>query len=301
MDLDQLKTALDVARLGGFAPAARRKGVDPSAVSRAVATLEAELGFRLFQRSTRRLSPTEAGARYLARIEAVLEALAAAEEEAQGLTAAPRGVLRLTCSVAFGQARVAPLLGAFRAEFPQLGLELISADQRLDLVAERIDLALRLGPDPGVGGIAAKLAEVSYVACASPDYLSAGPPLTRPDDLAGRACLLLDRPEFRDAWRFEAADGTAREIPVTGDLVFSSPLALLSAAEAGLGPALLADWLAEAGLAAGRLRALAPGWRVSARAERSGVWAVYPSRSFLPAKTRAAIDFFRRALKRRAV
>lgn len=299
MDLEQLKTALDVSRHGGFAATARRRGVDPSVVSRAVAALEAELGFRLFQRSTRRLSLTEAGERYLSRVDGILEALEAAAEEAQGLAAAPTGVLRLSCSVAFGQARVAPLLSPFRAAFPRLGLELISTDQRLDLVAERIDLALRLGPEPGGDVIAAKLATVSYRLCASPAYLAAAPPLARPEDLAEHACLLLDRPEFRTAWRFERAGAPARDVAVRGDLVFSSPLALLAAAEAGLGPALLADWLCEAPIAAGRLSPLLPAWRASVREAPSAIWAIYPSRSFLPAKTRAAVDFFRGAFRRR--
>ncbi len=295
MELGHLAILLDVARRGGFAPAARLNDLDPSTVSRIVAGIESELGARLFHRSTRTLTPTEAGARFLARAEAIVETMAAARDEARSASDALDGALRLTASVAFGQRMIAPLLPALRDAHPALRLELLFTDARLDLVADRVDLAVRLGPEMAGDLVAAKLRATRYRVVASPDYLRAAP-LATPADLAGRSCLLLDLPAFRERWRFRDADGAALEIPVSGELVISSALALHDAAVAGLGPALLADWLIADALADGRLVDVFPAHAATATRFDTAAWIVYPARTFLPRKTRAAIDFFRARL-----
>lgn len=296
MNMTDVGLFLDAARLGSFAAAARSRGLDPSSASRSVAALEAELGVRLFQRTTRRFSLTEAGALWRARVEPLVEEFARAAAEASQASGAPQGQLRLTASVALGVSRITPLLPAFRDAFPALKVECLFTDANLDLVAERIDLALRLAPAIEGDLIATKLFDTRYHVVASPRYLETAPPLRAPDDLAGHRCLLLALPAFRARWLFRDAKGRIEEVAVDGDVVISSPLALRASALTGLGPALLSDVIIGEDLRAGRLVDLFPKRRATATTFETGAWAVYPSRAFLPGKVRAAIDFFRSAL-----
>lgn len=282
---------LEISRLGGFAPAARARNVDPSAISRRVADVEARLGLRLFERTTRRLALTEAGAAYLARVEEALELLDAAREEAQATRARPSGLLRLTASVAFSEARLQPLLPDFLERFPALSLELRATDATLDLLAERIDLAIRLGPEPDGVLERRRLRPTRYRVCAAPSYIERAPPIARPADLAAHPCVRFTLPDFRSRWRFQRPDGAVEETPVSGRLALSTALGVRDAARAGLGPALLADWLIDEDLASGRLVELLPDWTAAATRFDAAAWLVYPSRRYLPAKTRAAIEF----------
>jgi DNA-binding transcriptional LysR family regulator len=298
MDTDDLALFVEVARLGGFAAAARARGVDASSVSRAIAGLEARLGARLFQRTTRRMSLTEAGATTLARVQPLVEELGRLGAELRDAPAAPRGLLRLTASVSFGQTCILPLLPDFRARHPEVALDCLFTDATLDLVAERIDLAVRLAPAVEGDLVAAKLIDTRYRVVASPAYLAAAP-LARPDELAGRSCLLFALRDFRTRWLFRDAAGREQAVAVSGDLTLSPAGALREAAIAGLGPALLPDWLVGDDLAAGRLVDPFTGWRAAATTFDTAAWLVYPSRAFLPAKTRAMIGFLRDALRRR--
>ena len=278
---------------------AKTRGTDPSTVSRAVAALEARLGVRLgerlFQRTTRSLSLTEAGDIYLARALPLIEELARIGAEARATKAEPKGVLRLTASVAFGQAMILPLLPAFRAAYPDIRLECLFTDQNLDLIADRIDLAIRLAPEIGGDVIASRLMTARYRVVASAAYLANAPSLATPEDLAAHRLLLFSIRPFRTRWLFRTAEAT-REVAVTGDIVISPAGAIRDAALAGLGVALLPNDLTDPEIAAGRLTRLLPDWAVTATSFDTGAWLVYPSRSFLPAKTRAMIDVLRAAL-----
>ena len=296
MDLEALRIFSEVARRGGFSAVARDRGLDPSSVSRAIGMLESDLGVRLFQRTTRRLTLTEAGGLYLDRIEALIDGLDAARDEALAITTGPAGTLRLTASVAFGHACLTPLLPAFRAAFPALRLELLLSDANLDLVAERIDLAIRLGPSVEADVVGIKLLDTRYKVCASPSYLTAAPPLATPDDLRDHRCLRFSLPEFRARWLFRTGDGPVGEVPVDGDLVVSNALVLRDCALAGLGPALLPDWLIETDLTQGALVDCFPDHRIAATGFDTAAWLLYPSRTFLPNKVRVAIDFLRQRL-----
>ena len=274
---------------------AKTRGTDPSTVSRAVAALEARLGVRLFQRTTRSLSLTEAGDIYLARALPLIEELARIGAEARATKAGPKGVLRLTASVTFGQAMILPLLPAFRAAYPDIRLECLFTDQNLDLIADRIDLAIRLAPEIGGDVIASRLMTTRYRVVASAAYLANAPSLATPEDLAAHRLLLFSIRPFRTRWLFRTAEAT-REVAVTGDIVISPAGAIRDAALAGLGVALLPNDLTDPKIAAGRLTRLLPDWAVTAPSFDTGAWLVNPSRSFRPAKTRAMIDVLRAAL-----
>lgn len=292
MDLQDLSLFVEVARQGSFAAVARDRGLDPSSVSRSIAGLEARLGTRLFQRSSRRMVLTEAGELYLARLPGVIEELERLRDETASLRAGPVGSLRLTASVAFGQVCLLPLLPAFSAAFPRLKLELLLTDANLDLLADRIDLAIRLGPSVRADVIGVKLMPTRYRVVASPGYLAAAGVPEQPWDLSVRPCLLLSLAGFRSRWVFRSGGGQV-DVAVAGQFVISNPLALHAAAVAGLGPALLADWLIAGDLALGRLVDLFPDHEVTATTFDTAAWLLYPSRAYLPRKTRSVIDFLR--------
>ncbi len=294
MDISTLRTLVDVMRRGSFAAVARAHDLDPSSISRSIAALEDEIGFKLFQRTTRRLAPTEAGALYFERIQPLVEELDRARLEAVDLASAPAGNLRVTASVSFGQKCLAPLLPALRESYPALSIELILSDSVLDLIEERIDVAIRLGPPADSSLIGTQLMRTRYRVCASPAYLKQHAAMKEPADLADRDCLLFPLRGFRNRWRFRSKDGALLEVPVKGKVVISSALALHRAALDGLGPVLLADWLLDDDIARGALVDLFPQHHVTATDFDTAAWILYPSRGYVPLKLRAFIDFLKR-------
>ncbi len=297
MDTRLLTNFLDVVQAGGFAAAARHLEQDPSSISRSIAALEHELGVRLFQRTTRKMSLTEAGRQFAARVEPLLAELDHAREEVQSERTAPRGRLSVSTSVAFGQICVMPHVAAFCERYPEIQLDLKFTDRNVDLVAERVDLAVRLGPSVDADVVASRLMTTRYRVCASPDYVRH---LGRPSEPAGLAalrCICFDLPEFKTQWRFRAPSSTlVEEVTITPRMTLSGALAVRDAALAGLGPALLADWLVARDLNAGALIDLFPHHAATATTFETAAWLLYPSRSFLPVKTRVMADYLREHL-----
>lgn len=295
MHLDQLRTFVEVVRQGSFAGAARTLNLDPSKVTRAVAALEGELGVRLLQRSTRQLALTAPGEGYLAQVEPLLRELDLASEQLRAGQGQLHGLVRVTASSAFGQTVLVPLLPALHARHPGLEIELVLTDAVVDLVAQRIDLALRLGPSIDSTLVGQRLRAVRFHAVASPAYLKQHGKPRRPEDLANCACLRFPLPGYRTQWQFRQKDDV-QTVPVHGWLVASTALALRQAALDGLGVALLADWLVGDDLAAGRLLDLMPQWEATATHFDSGVWLLYASREHLPQRVQAVRDFLRERL-----
>ena len=288
---------IEVSRSGSFAAAARILNVDPSSVSRAVSQLEAELGVRLFQRTTRQLSLTAAGEQFLARIEGVVTELEQIQDDLNQDNTMPRGHLCLSASVAFGQICIMPLVPDFLQQYPEIQLELKLTDRNVDFASERVDLAIRLAPSLDLDAIAIKLMDTHYRVCASPAYLAQHPEIKQPSDLSQHLILTHDLPDYRKRWIFKDHDEVTLDVAVKPKLIASTALALRDAALSGLGPALLADWLIKQDLASGTLIDLLPDHQVSATNFNTGAWLLYPERAFLPRKTRLAIDFFRQAIK----
>lgn len=297
MDTEALKTVTLVAQQGSFAAAARVLSVDPSSVSRTVAAVEADLGLRLFQRSTRSLSVTEEGEAYLARLVPLLEELDHAQDEAREVSRHPAGTVRLTTSVAFAHTCVVPHLADFAAQYPDISFEILPSDANLDLAANSIDLAIRLAPEPTGDLISTKLMDTRYRVVASPEYLESRALLSVPTDLRNHNCLRFALPEFRARWRFRTAAEDLIEVPVSGNVIIANALSLRRAALDGLGPALLADWLIESDISTGALVNVFPDMECTATEFDTAAWVLYPSRSFLPQKVRVTIDFLRAALK----
>jgi len=292
MDTDALRTLQLVAHHQSFAGAARVLDVDPSSVSRLVASVEAQLGLRLFQRSTRQLTVTEAGALYLGRVGPLLDDLDLARDAAAQIGTQPGGRVRLTASVAFGQEVIVPHLAALRTTLPDITLEMVLSDQSLDLVAAQVDIAVRLAPAPKGDLISTRLMSTRYRVVAAPSYVAAHGAPSTPEALAQHDCLRMTLPEYRTEWRFRSAEQDTA-VPVSGSVLISNALALRAAARAGLGPALLANWMTDGDIARGDLVDLFPHHEVTATAFDTAAWLLYPSRTYLPAKVRAVIDFLR--------
>ena len=299
--MEALEVLREVMRRGSYAKAALARGVDPSSISRTILGLEDQLGIRLFQRTTRRLSPTEAGAVYFQRMEPLLEEFESARLEALDIDRHPRGTLRIAAPASFAQLNLVEPLAELAKLYPELSFDLILTDAALDLVAERIDVAVRLGPLAPSQLVAVRLASMRGSVCASPAYLAEHARPRRPKDLAFHKCMLLDMPGFDSIWRFESSKGKREEIAVSGRLRSSNAIALKQFALAGLGVALLARWISGRELEEGQLIDLFPRYEVtSANFDHPAVWILYPSRAYLPLKVRVLIDYLKARFARRS-
>jgi DNA-binding transcriptional LysR family regulator len=288
--LDKLAALTAFAKVveqGSFARAADRLGLSTSAVSRHVAELESHLGARLLNRTTRRLSLTESGRAFHERAVQLLADLEEAEAAVTAHALAPRGTLRLTAPITFGERHLAPAIAAFAEQHPQLRFDVDLSDRAVDIVEEGYDLALRIGAVGSAALIARSIGRAQLVCCASPSYVARhGAPVV-PEELAGHRCLGYAYLAQRDLWRFTDGAGAERTVRVAGPLVANNGRFVASVAAEGLGIALEPDFIVGDDLRAGRLVALLQGFVPPS----SPIHAVYPSRRHLSAKVRAFVDF----------
>jgi DNA-binding transcriptional LysR family regulator len=297
MDFKACALFVEVARARSFAAVARDRAVDPSSVSRAVAALEAALGVRLFQRTTRSMVLTETGELYLQRLPALLAEFGQLREEAALARVEPVGTVRLTASVAFSQFCIVPLLPEFADRYPKLSLELITTDSNVDLVADRIDLAVRLGPGHRADVSGEQLFPTRYRVVASPDYVARRGRPSAPAKLSAHSCLTYALPGYRTRWIFRDAAGE-QFVPIAASMVISGALALRQATLDGIGPALLANWLIDRDLEAGRLIDLFPSHQVTATTFETAAWLLCATRDLMPRKVKTTADFLRTRLRR---
>jgi len=288
--LNHLESFVQSAESGSFSAAARRLGLTPAAVSKNVARLEARLGVRLFQRSTRSLTLTEGGERFLAQIGGPLATLQDAMAGLSSEDGQPAGTLKVSMGQAFGREHVLPMMGDFLARYPAVLPDWHFDNQQVDLVGEGFDAAIGGGIALSPGVVARELARIHVVAVAAPRYL-AGRTLPRhPAELAQFDALMRrSSPTGRvRGWALQHADG--REVTVEQPrprAIFNDPEAIAHAALMGLGVAMLPMPFVEGGLGSGALVRLLPEWHYDAGV----VWLYYPSKKLLPAKTRVFIDF----------
>ncbi|WP_394055907.1 LysR family transcriptional regulator [Xanthobacter variabilis] len=277
-----------VVEQGGFSAAARASNLTPSAVSKLVARLERRLGVRLLVRTTRKLQLTPEGAAFYERCARILDEIATAEQEAAA-GAAPRGRLRVNASVHFAMVHLLPLVPAFLAVHPQMSIEVTVTDRVVDLLEERADVAIRVGPMRDSRLVARKIAKGGAMVVASPAYLErAGTPRT-PEDLARHNMLGFTFTRIVEGWPFLDGKGGIVSVPPRGNAQVSDGEAMHTLALAGLGLARLAEFQVRADVAAGRLvpvlEHLNPGDAID-------VHAVYVGGAGpLSARIRAFVDF----------
>ncbi|MEM9491187.1 MAG: LysR family transcriptional regulator [Myxococcota bacterium] len=272
-----------VARLGAFSAAARELQLSTTAVSRQVAQLEEHLGVRLLQRTTRRLSITDAGAAYLSRCERILADVHELEDALSEGQDNPRGRLRISAGVSFAQEQLGTLMPAFVERYPDLEVDLLLTDRHLDLITEGIDVAVRIGRLSDSSLIARRLAPIRHALCASPAYLAEHGGISAPAELAGHHCI-IDTNQSR-TWWFEG-EGGVENVVAEGRYRVNNGHGACDAARAGLGVAYLPTFIAGSHLASGELIRLMPGYRVA----EMTMFAVYPENRYLSASVRAFID-----------
>ncbi len=272
---------------GSFARAAGKLGQSVSAVSRRVAELEEHLDARLLNRTTRRLSLTEAGRAFHERALQLLADLEEAEQGASAGGATPRGTLRLTAPITYCVRVLAPIVAAFAAKHDQVRVEVDLSDRAVDLVDEGFDLAVRIGEIRSQFLVARRIGTTTLVCCASPAYLERhGVPHT-PDDLARHACLTYEYAATRHQWRFVGADGSDKVVRVGGPLHANNGRMLGALAVEGAGIVCEPDFILAPDIARGALVRILADWTLPSIA----VHAAYPSRRHLSAKVRAFVDF----------
>jgi DNA-binding transcriptional LysR family regulator len=283
-NLADLEIFARVVASGSMSAAGRELGLQPAIISKRIRRLEDRLGTRLFQRTTRQMSLTEAGEGFHARITSALAGIEEAEAFVSGRSGEVRGRLRISAPTSFGRMHVAPHLKAFFDLYPDLKIQLTLTDDFQDIVAEGIDLAIRIAELTDSSLVARKLASVSRVLCAAPSYLALNGMPETISDLANHICI----PAHNNAdWHLIGPDSAVSLRP-EGPLTSNSSEVVRETVLAGLGIALRSTWDIGPELRTGALVRVLPDWHGSANV---GLYAVYPSRQFLPSKVRVFIDF----------
>ncbi|WP_038177217.1 MULTISPECIES: LysR family transcriptional regulator [Vibrio] len=278
-----------VVETQSFTAAAEKLSTSVANISRRITALEAKLAVKLLLRTTRKVSVTEVGETYYQHCKPLVEGLMLAELAVTQLQATPTGKIKMTAPVTFGEQVLAPLMHRFLLQHPQIELDLVLSNQRMDLVQEGYDLAIRLGKLEDSSMMARKLLERHVFVCASPGYLSrCGEPYTL-SELKQHQCLRGST----KYWRFDD-NGAERLIHVEGRLQCNSGYALVDAALKGLGIVQLPDYYVQPYLEAGDLvEVLTP-----YRGNQEGIWALYPQNRMLTSKVRTLIDYLSTALNR---
>jgi DNA-binding transcriptional LysR family regulator len=256
--IDALNSFLAVASSNSFSQVAKAQAVAVSSVTRRIDWLEAEIGARLFHRSSRRVMLTDAGEQFLPRARNILAEMAQAKDALASINADPRGLMTVTAPTIFGRRHLAPAVASFLERYPMIEVDLHVSDTLVDLAEQRVDVAIRIGVLADSDLVATRLATLRPLVCASPAYLARhGRPAT-PQDLLGHDCITVATPALAGpAWRFAGIQRGAA-LPVHGKLRTDDKDCALQAALAGIGIAHLASWVASEDIVAGRLVALFP-------------------------------------------
>ena len=280
-----IKVFVEVADRGSLTAAADAMSMSRAMVSRYLAELEDWLGARLLHRTTRRLSLTPAGEAALARCRTILDLGDDMRAALANPDAAPHGQIRITCSTSFGLSHMAAAVADYVARYPGTAVDMLLIDRAVNLIEERIDLAIRISGALDAGLIARKLSECRSVLCASPAYLAAHGVPQRPEDLATHNCL-THHYVGRSLWHLQR-DGQTVSVAVSGNISANEATVLLQAVRADAGIAMLPTYLVAPLIAAGSLALVLPAHAL----ETMGIYGVYTSRRQMPLIVRSFLDF----------
>lgn len=285
-NLSDLAVFVAVVENGSFTAAAEKLELSKAATSKAVGNLESRLGARLLNRTTRRLSLTEAGAALYDRVGGAMADIVAAEAEIMELTGTPRGRLRVTAPIYFGNVHLMPAVCQFLRKYPDIELELDLDNKIVDLVEKRVDVAIRITTLLDSSLVARRLADVRLVTVASPEYLQKFGVPREPSDLRNHSTLTYSLLRTPNEWLFRK-DGEPISVHVRSVLRCNSDDALKHAALDGLGVTRFPEVFIIGELASGRLRRILEDFEPA----RSTLCAVFPTRANLPPKVRVFVDF----------
>jgi DNA-binding transcriptional LysR family regulator len=291
-DLEGLAIFAKVAEARSFAAAASELSLSKATVSKAVSRVEQRLGGRLFNRTSRRLALTDLGQQLAQRASALLAEAEAVEAEAMDQSASPRGLIRLAAPMSFGLRMVAPILPDFLALYPEISVDLHLSDERIDLIGEGFDVALRIGALPDSSLRARQLCPVSRLVVGAPAYFERRGRPTHPAHLADHACLGYAYLATPDVWRFRNADGEEASVRPSGPLRANNADAMMPALLAGLGIAVQPDFIVADALADGTLESVMPGWSMPG----SALHLVTPPGGPRQARVEALIAYLAKAL-----
>lgn len=286
-ELEEIRIFVQLVEFQSATQVAERMGVANSAVSRRLKELESRLGVQLIRRTTRRMSLTESGEIYYQRCKSILESLEEAQAEITQSTSDLKGRLRIATPVTFGVNHLASAIAAFMSKYPEMEIDLDMSDRRVDLVEEGFDLAIRIGTLEDSTLIAKKLAPVSHVVCASPDFFQQhGIPQT-PDDLMGVQGLCYGNLKKPDTWHYQGKDGNTGEVKVALRMKSNNGDALREAAIAGLGVICEPNFIMHDAIKRGLLTAVLSDYKWY----NMDIYAIYPQTKHLSIKVRTFIDF----------
>lgn len=290
-DLDALKTFATVAALGGFSRASEKLGLSRGIVSKRVAALEAELGVKLINRTTRTMSLTEAGRKLHVTADTLFGLLDSAEAELHAASAAPRGVLRVNAPMSFGVRHLGPIVESFLRAHPEIEIEATLDDRVVNLVEEGFDVAIRIRRLEDSSLTARWLAPARMVLCASPAYLSARGKPEHPGDLERHDCLVYDYLARHGVWSFSRGEETI-DVRPRGRLRGNNGDLLMQAVIDGLGIVLAPTFIAHEALRSGAVEPILCDWR----SFEPGLYAVMPPGRVEVPKVRAFVDHLAKAL-----
>ncbi|MBB5047154.1 DNA-binding transcriptional LysR family regulator [Rhodopseudomonas rhenobacensis] len=260
--LERLRTFVRVAERGNLSAVARELGIGQSTVTRQLRELEQAVGVPLLSRTTRRVTMTTEGSRYYADCVQILRLVEQAGDEVRGTRGAAAGTIRISCTAGFGVLHLTRLIFAFQDRYPDIGIDLNLSDQRVDLVREGIDLAIRLAPLTDSSMKLRTLGQSQRLLVASPDYLAARGRPAVPQDLAAHQCIRMSNVAGSDTLALQGPDGERHEVPFVGRFVVDHGLAVRKALVAGRGIAASHRWLVDDLLAAGRVEAILPDFKL---------------------------------------
>lgn len=296
-DLEGLAIFARVAELRSFSRAAEELKLSKATVSKAVSRIEARLGARLFNRTSRRLALTDAGQNLAVHAAAMLAQGEAAESEAMSQSAAPRGLVRLAVPMSFGVLYIAPLLPDFFHSFPGISIDLHLSDAQVDLIGDGFDAAIRIAALPDSSLVARRLCDMPIHLVAAPTYLKAHGKPRHPLQLAEHAGLGYSYQLTPDTWRFHNKSGETASVRPSGPLRVNNGEAMLPSLIAGLGIGILPQFIMQDALAKKQLEIVLPEWSLPA----SAVYWLTPPGGPRPKRVEALADFFAGRLARKPV
>lgn len=285
--LTRMRAFIDVVEAEGFSAAARKTGRSKALLSKYVRELEDDLGALLLNRTTRQFSMTEAGHTYYRTASDILKEIDNLADLVRENNADLKGRLKISVPRTLIDAEVGQSLIDFAKAHPEVSLEIVADDRFVDLIEENFDLAIRITKLEDSGLIARKLSDFRMYAVATAEFVAKYGPIETPQDLARVPFIIDTNSRWHSNIRFSGADGGMISVSVTGPIEVNSPQATLRAAKAGLGVAVVPDFIAGASIGSGELVTLLDDYITKDR----GIYAVYPHRRYLPAKVRSFVDF----------
>ncbi len=275
-----------VAERGGFSAALEHLSVSRAAISKYVADLESDLGGRLLNRTTRKVSLTDAGRAYYEKCKEILAAVEEADCIVSGLSSTPSGLLRINAPMSFGHRQMGPLVARFQQDYPEIRIEMILADRQVDMVEEAFDVTVRITQPADSSLVARKISPCRFLLAASRQYLDRHGEPGKPEDLGDHNCLTYTYGPRTNSWSFYMGD-QVYQIPISGSFHSNNGDLLCSAAEQDNGVVLLPTFIVCDAVKEGKLVPLLTQYKI----RPAGIYAVFPSSRMLSAKVRLWVDF----------